>query len=247
MITPDKKDFKKLAATGNLIPVFCEVIADTETPVSAYRKIAFDEKGKPYPYSFLLESVEGGENIARYSFLGANPLYTFIHENGKGVLKSGRKSTPVSGKDAFEEIHNILGKYKPVKLPGLPPFSGGAVGYVSYDVISEVEPSVVQPEKKATDIPEAVFMITDSFLVFDKVRHTIKIIVQAHVENKNSADKEYEKALAKIKGIIRKLRSPLTMPPASLEISSEKIDFKSNKTYDEYCEMVNKTKGLVIN
>lgn len=246
MITPSKNDFKKLARKGNLIPVFCEVIADTETPVSAYRKIAFDEKGNPYPYSFLLESVEGGENIARYSFLGANPLYSYIRKNGKGTLKSGNKTTPVSGKDTFAEIHNVLEKYKPVKLPGLPPFSGGAVGYVSYDVISEVEPSVVQPEKKPVDVPEAVFMITDSFLVFDKVRHTIKIIVQTHVENKNSADREYEKAVSKIKGLIRKLRSPLTMPPANLEVSSEKIDFKSNKTYDEYCEMVKKTKRYIL-
>ena len=111
MMNPDLATFKKLASKGNLIPVSKEIIADTETPVSAYRKIAYDEKGKPYPYSFLLESVEGGENIARYSFLGVNPLSVFIQKNGKGLLHeiSGKK-TEVKGADVFEKINTLMKK-----------------------------------------------------------------------------------------------------------------------------------------
>lgn len=241
-----REEFKQYAVKGNLIPVCCEVFADTETPVSAYWKIACADKNSNSPYSFLLESVEGGENIGRYSFLGTDPTAVFIHKDGKGILitKDGDK-TEVAGKDVFEEIHNVLEKYKPVELPGLPPFTGGAVGYASYDVVSEFEPTVPQPEKDCLGTPQAVFMITDSILVFDRVRHTINIIVQAHVNDINDADKAYDQAIASIESMKAKLQQPVTFPPVDLDEMPEEMEFESNKTREEYHDMVKKTKEYI--
>lgn len=248
MIVPDREFFKKLALEGNFfVPVMAEVLADTETPVSAYRKIAYDKNEKPYPYSFLLESVEGGENIARYSFLGANPKAVFIHEKGKGrLIDENNNIRPVKGKDVFEEIHNVLRAYKPAIIPGLPPFSGGAVGYASYDVVSEVETTVSQPEKNPVPVPEAVFMITDTLLVFDKVRHTIKIIVHANTKQIPDLDRCYDKALEEVRRIKEKLRHPVTIPTPDIEDIIPDINFSSNKTHAEYCEIVNKTKKYIF-
>ncbi len=246
MIIPSLEEFKKLAEKGNVIPVFSEIIADTETPVSAYRKIAFDKHGVPLKYSFLLESVEGGENVARYSFLGAEPTSVFTHRNGKGVLTSGNTKKEIKGKDVFEQIHSLMSSFKPVAVKGLPRFTGGAVGYVSYDVVSEVEPSVVQPEMKPADVPEAVFMITDTFLVFDKVRHTIKIIAQAHVKDRKDATKIYDDAVARIRKLVDRLKQPLTIPPADLETPEDKIEVKSNKTLGEYRGMLAKAKQYIL-
>ena len=241
-----REEFRIYAAQGNLIPVCCEVFADTETPVSAYWKIACADNDQKSPYSFLLESVEGGENIGRYSFLGTDPSAVFIHQNGKGILTSRDGSqTEITGKDVFEEIHNVLEKYTPVELPGLPPFTGGAVGYASYDVVSEFETTVPQPEKDCMNTPQAVFMITDSVLVFDKVRHTIKIIVQAHIDNNNEIDTAYDQAIEQIELIKKKLQRPVTFPPVDLDEMPEEISFESNKTREEFHEMVKTAKKYI--
>jgi len=217
MIIPAKDEFTKLAEQGNLIPVCYEVLADMETPVSAYRKIAYGAGDQPLPYSFLLESVEGGENIARYSFLAADPFAVFIHRDGQGELQvKGRDPEQINGKDVFAEIHQVLERYKPVEIPGLPPFVGGAVGYASYDVISEVETTVPQPEMKPVDVPEALFMITDTILAFDRVRHTIKIIALAHLEDGDTPERAYEIACAKIENLVGKLQKPIALPPVDL-------------------------------
>jgi len=243
-----REEFKKYTLQGNLIPISCEVLADTETPVSAYWKIASADQEKQSSYSFLLESVEGGENIGRYSFLGTDPIAIFIHQHGKGILteKDGT-STEIAGKDVFEEIHNVLSEYKPVELPDLPPFTGGAVGYASYDVVSEFETTVPQPEMDSQNTPEAVFMITDSVLVFDKVRHTIKIIVQAHVKNTETSDEAYDQAIERIEKIKEKLQRPATFPPVDLDEMPQEINFDSNKTREEFHEMVNKAKEYIYN
>ena len=231
-----------------MIPVCCEVLADTETPVSAYWKIACADNEHKSPYSFLLESVEGGENIGRYSFLGTDPSAVFIHQNGKGILTSsdGTK-TEITGKDVFEEIHNVLAKYKPVELPGLPPFTGGAVGYASYDVVSEFETTVSQPDKDYLNTPQALFMITDSILVFDKVRHTVNIIVHAHINDRNNPDSAYDNAIKKIEVIKKKLQRPVTFPPVDLDEMPEEIEFDSNQTREEFHKMVKTAKDYIYN
>jgi len=248
MATITREEFKQYAKEGNLIPVCCEVLADTETPVSAYWKIACADNGENSPYSFLLESVEGGENIGRYSFLGTDPTAIFLHQDGKGIItdRNGIK-TEIAGKDVFEKIETFLKKYHPVEIPNLPPFTGGAVGYAAYDVISEFEPTVVKPPTDPTNTPEALFMITDSILVFDKVRHTINIIVQAFIEDGDDLDLIYDQALEKIEVIKNKLQRPVIFPPVNLEESSDEIKFESNKTREEFHEMVKTIKDYIYN
>ncbi len=252
-IYPSKEEFRAYAGQGNLIPVCLEVVADTETPVSAYYKICPDA-GKQLPvksFSFLLESVEGGENIGRYSILGAEPGAVFVQKQGKAELICGAKKELIEGVDVFEKINKVLSRYQFVKLPGLPPFPGGAVGYASYDIISEIEPTVPVPEKKPLqDLPEAFFMITGVILVFDRVRHTVKIISHAYLEDKSEAalDKAYETAVKQVESYKEKLACPISLPPVNLDESTvaEDVNFVSNKTKEQFCEMVRRGKEYIV-
>ena len=244
MILPKKEEFKKLAEQGNLIPVFCDVIADMETPVSAYYKIC--NKNTSNLFAFLLESIEGGENIARYSFLGINPNSIFIQKDGKSELITECEKESIDGTDVFDRINIILKKYKPVNIPGLPPFIGGAVGYASYDVVSEIEKTVKSPETSPYDLPEACFMIADTVLAFDRVKHTIKVISQAYLEENDNIADVYSATLKKINKIVKLLQASITIPPVTInENSQENIDYSSNKTKEEFYEMVNNTKQYI--
>lgn len=247
-ILPSREDFRSFAGQGNLVPVYCEVVADMETPVSAYYKITQNENGKTEPYSFLLESVEGEENIGRYSILGCNPLSIYIQKAGSGELVSGRKTAAVEGKDVFERIKKVLSKYSPVSVPGLPPFIGGAVGYASYDVISEIETTVPPAGITSPDVPEALFMITDSLLVFDRVLHTVKIISQAFISDKSEEviNKAYDEAVRKIKNMSAKLQKPVAFAPIDLETFQAETNAVSNKTREEYNSMVNRAKKYIL-
>jgi len=236
-----------MSAKGNLIPVSSEVLADTETPVSAYWKIAYDDDGNQLPYSFLLESVAGGENIARYSFLGSEPMAVFSHKDGEGAITNEDGNVrEIRGKDVFEEIHNVLSEYKPVDVPGMPPFSGGAVGYAAYDVVSEFETTVPKPEFTPVDVPDAFFMITGSLLAFDQVRNTIRIIVQAHLDGERDPNKVYDDAVAKIESISRKLQRPAAFPPVDLDFDAPDVQLSSNKTREEFESMVAAAKRYIM-
>ncbi len=247
-ITPSFEEFKRLSGEGNLIPLGIEVAADLETPVSAYSKIAGATKAERKGMSFLLESVEGGENLARYSLLGCEPKSIFIQRDGNAVLKTGRKVEPIEGKDVFERIAKVISRYKPVSSPWLPPKMGGAMGYVSYDVVSELEPTVPRGRPAPPDTPEALFMITDSLLVFDHVRHTIRIICHAFVEDSSEASLSalYKEACAKIRKLEARLRKPHKLPIASLEDApKDNLPFESNKTPEQFHEMVRRGKQYI--
>jgi len=244
VITPTREEFEKLTEKGNLIPIFCDVITDMETPVSAYYKIC--DKNASDTFAFLLESIEGGENIARYSFLGINPNSIFVQQNGKAEHISESEKTPIIGSDVFDRINHILKKYKPVNLPGLPPFIGGAVGYASYDVVSEIEKTVKSPESSPYDLPEAFFMIADTVLAFDRVKNTVKVISQAFVDNKKNIDQVYNDTVNKINKIVKQLQTPIIIPPVTIdENPQDTVDYSSNKTKEEFYEMVNKTKKYI--
>src|SRR6266446_8841138 len=182
MFTPSKAEFLELAKQGNLIPVYREIIADAETPVSAYQKLL---KAGP---SFLLESVEGGERIGRYSFIGTNP---------STVIRVAQRS----GDDALRAVELEMSKYKPVTLPGLPRFTGGAVGFIGYEYIHQIEPSVPRPQADDLGTPTLCFMITDTILIFDRVSQTIKIVANAHIAH-DSPDAAYARAVAQIDRIL---------------------------------------------
>ncbi len=250
MYSPAKEEFLSYSSDGNfnLIAVSTELLADTETPLSAYRKIAYNASGEPYAHSFLLESVEGGENIARFSMLGVDPLLIYTHKDGKGKLfRNGKFLRALSGRDVFEEIGNLLNAYSYMHPENAPPFTGGAVGYASYDVISEFEDTVPRPEKDELALPEAFFMITDTLLVFDRVKHTIKIIAHAHLEDGISPEDAYAAAVKKIESLRKRLESPTAIPPLSLDLPETEPDFISNKSPEEFRAMVEKTRNYIRN
>ncbi|MDA1188893.1 MAG: hypothetical protein O2854_04360 [Chloroflexi bacterium] len=163
--TPTLDEVRKLASKGNLVPVSREINADLETPVSAYLKVA-----RP-PYSFLLESVEGGERVARYSFIGTEPY---------DVIKTGpgQKDGAV---DPLTLIEKALADFNVVEEPEAERFNGGAVGYLAYEVVRYFE-SLPSPDLDTLNLPESVFMLTDTFLIFDHVRRKIRVVSHARTE-----------------------------------------------------------------
>ena len=174
-LSPTREEFRALAGQGNLIPVFAELAADLDTPLSAFLRL------RPGPYAFLLESVEGGEKWARYSFLGSDPLMVFTAKGKRiSVRRADGTIELLPGSDPFTALRDLLAQFKPVPVPGLPRFQGGAVGFLSYDMIRHVErlPTLTTDDQK---LPDAVFMFTDTLLVFDNLRHRLLVIANAHV------------------------------------------------------------------
>ena len=150
MYYPSLEDVRELAKEGNLIPVYREINADLETPVTAYMKVARK------PYSFLLESIEGGERLARYSFIGTEP---------SKVIRTG-PGQPDGEVDPLRLVEQALGRFKVVSIPGLPRFHGGHVGFLAYDAVHYFEPRVPPPASNPLDLPESTFMLADTLLVF---------------------------------------------------------------------------------
>jgi anthranilate synthase component 1 len=241
MIYPDLREFRKLAERGNLIPVYKEILADMETPVSAFRKI---DDGR---YSFLLESVEGGEKWARYSFLGSRPSIV-VSSSGRSVeiLRKGRKEKRFFARDPLEAIRDILGEYRPVPNPGLPRFYGGAVGFIGYDVIRFFE-KMPERDKPGIGLPDVLFMLTDTLVIFDNVAHRIKVVSNAHV-NGCSISSAYEEAVGKIDRIVRKLKRNLrgrTPERAAKPSRGRRIGLKSNFSQSGYEQAVLKAKEYI--
>ncbi|MBI5189712.1 MAG: anthranilate synthase component I [Nitrospirae bacterium] len=198
MHKPDIYSFRDKAKRGNLIPVYRELLADTLTPVSAFMKV--DTGG----YSFLLESVQGGEKWARYSFLGADPSVIVWSEGGTAYVKKAGETTshPVEG-DPLVFLKSVMSEYKPVELDGMPRFSGGAIGYIGYDVISSFE-DIPLRDRPGTGCPDIFFMITDTLLVFDNVAQKIKVMANAHV-GEAGPDAAYAEAVEKIDRLVERL------------------------------------------
>ena len=198
MYNPTLEEVRSYVGQGNLVPVFRSINADLETPVSAYLKVARD------PYSYLLESVAGGERLGRYSFIGTEP-YRVI-KTGKG--QSGGEVDPLT------LVQGEMGQYQLVPVPELPRFHGGGVGYLAYDTIRYFEPRVPPMPADPQGLPEAVFMFSDTLLVFDHLRHDIKVV--SHVRLNGDVGEAYKVATDKIDELVRRLAQPLELPPALL-------------------------------
>ena len=199
MYYPDIKEFKKKAGQGNLVPVYREMLADMLTPVSAFLKI---DSGR---YSFLLESVEGGEKWARYSFLGADPSVIVRTSGNKGFIETkGSTEERELTADPVEFLKETMAQYRPVPVPGLPRFFGGAVGYAGYDVVSFLE-NIGTREKPGVDCPDLFFMLTDTLLIFDNVAQKIKVVANAHV-GEAGPEAAYEEAKIKIDALVETLK-----------------------------------------
>ena len=229
MYYPTIEDIKRLADLGNLVPLYREIDADLETPVSAYLKVA-----RP-PYSFLLESVEGGERLARYSFIGTEPY---------SILKTG-PGQPDGAVDPLTPIKAEMDRYKLVPIPDLPRFHGGAVGYLAYDIIRYFEPRVPEPPRDSLALPEALFMFNDTLLVFDHLKHTIKVV--SHMYLDGDIEQARRDAIKKIDRLVERLSLPLE-PPTAIKpagLVSESPGVSSNFTKESYEEAVERAKEYI--
>ncbi|MFA5114610.1 MAG: anthranilate synthase component I [Candidatus Omnitrophota bacterium] len=245
MYYPDLNEFLKLSAKGNLIPVYKEINADLDTPVSAYLKIGKDD------YAFLLESVVGQEKIARYSFLGTKPAVIFkskgrdieITDTHHGKVRRFRAQG-----NPLEEIRKIMREFKPVPVKGLPRFFGGLVGYIGYDVVRFFEKL---PDKNKDDLklPDAVLLLTDSILAFDHINHTIKIIYNVVLPpDKKFTRKDkiefYRRAISRIEAIHRQLRGGIPGERGNAGRGS-RVRMTSNFTKEGFCRMVSRAKKYI--
>ncbi len=237
MYSPTLEEFLKFATQGNLIPVTRRILADLETPLSAYRKISGAGE------SFLFESVEGGEHIGRYSFVGCNPR-AVIRQDGQHiqVIENGRIiESAVAGqdvKDGLEIVERIMKKYRAVAVPGLPRFTGGAVGFIGYEFIHDIEPSVPRPAHDELKTPVMYFLVADQLLVFDRVQQTITVLVNAILEDAESPAAAYENAVGEIERLVALLEQPSenksigvqaeVMPPVAFESNQKQEKFYAN-------------------
>ncbi|MDD5559830.1 anthranilate synthase component I [Candidatus Methylomirabilis sp.] len=207
MLHPSFNEFSRKAKDGNLIPVYREILADMETPVSAFRKI---DRGE---YAFLLESVEGGEKWGRYSFLGSNPSLVLKAKGSmiEVISKDGIQSHPIE-KDVLEPLKAILSRYRPVQTDDLPRFYGGMIGFLAYDVVRQFErlPAITKDD---LDLPDALFLLPDTLLIFDNVSHRIKVVSNVLIPEATPRRlrEAYDDAARKIDGIVEALRRPLDM------------------------------------
>ena len=211
MLFPSRNEFFQLARRGNLIPVCREILADMETPVSAFRKI---DDGQS---AFLLESIEGGEKWARYSFLGVGSGRLFRSRNRYfEVLENGEVVSAGEVADPLVELRRFVAAYAPVELPGLPRFFGGAVGYLGYDMVRFVEElPVLQPAEIGTW--DCCFLITENLLIFDNMRQKITVVSNVHLGDFSDPAPAYDRAVAKIDSLVARLRGerpPLPPVPA---------------------------------
>ena len=214
-IYPTLEQARELARQGNLIPVYREVLADMETPVSVYRKIA---RGG---FSFLLESVEGGERLARYSFIGTEPRLTVTLRDGNAVTRSadGLEQRGTFS-DPLDFVRDLLAPYKPVALPDMPRFQGGAVGYLAYECVRYFE-DLPTPERDDLGLPDAVLMLADSLVVFDHVKHRMRILAHADLMGYGGdVDAAYAAAVVRVNEIAARLAGGRCAPPDPLADSS---------------------------
>ncbi len=237
MYYPSREEIKTLVnkgdignKLGNLIPIYREINADLETPVSAYLKIA------RAPYSFLLESVEGGERLARYSFIGTEPL---------SVIKTGL-TTEHGSTDPLKLIEEAMIEFKPIHVSGLPRFTGGAVGYLSYEAAGHFE-NLPTPLNDSIGVPEAIFMLTTTLLVFDHLEHKIKVVSHAHLDD--DIETSYDAAVARIDELVRRLQEPLNSEiKQSITLSKvqkDDVSYTSNMSKSHFESIVNSTKQYI--
>src|SRR5258708_6550973 len=239
MLFPDYQQFAALARKATLVPVAKTVAADLLTPVSAFLSIAAQE-----PNAFLLESVEGGEKVGRYTFLGARPYMVLRARGSRITLEQNGKKQHLEG-SVFKVLDRLLREHKPAHVAGLPPFTAGAVGFFSHDAVRQLEklPNLAQDDLK---IPDCALMFFDRLLAFDHVRHEIYIIATADVR-RQSPRKAYDRALRDIEQIEKQLTAPLPrkyLRPAKPKTGKLKVNISVSKKH--FVETVEKIKEYIF-
>lgn len=235
---PSFSAFKRLAEKGNLIPVYREYLADTETPVSAYLKIRNDS------FSFLLESADFGKSWGRYSFIGCNPsLVVFVRDQEMEIWKGHKKTSLKSADNPFGILRELNKGFCPAGDQKELPFFGGFVGFCNYDLVRKWE-RIEGCSSADPDSPESIFMAPGRLIIFDHLTHRMKVVVLVHLENGNNRRKAYERAIREIDGTISRLKAPLhSQPPDKpLYVSS----LVPNVTKGEFEQAVRKARDYII-
>ncbi len=233
----DFKTFSERCETDAVVPVYREYLADMETPVSVLDKFKTDEE------VFLLESVEGSERWARYSFIGVNPYAILMELPGKVVIDDKKKGrTELPGADGLTELKKILNMHKLVETPDLPPLTGGAIGYVAYDAVRKFEPRVNLEFEEGT--PLLCFMLTDEMIIFDNVRHTIILSVCTKPCEYSSPRDAYDSAIRRIEALHVRLNAPAVR---HAESAPERVmkPFQPAMTCEEFKEEVEAAKRAI--
>ena len=209
-IHPSRDAFATLAKQGNVIPVYTDLMADFETPVSAYAKL------KDAGPSYLFESIEGGENLARYSFIGCRPRKVLVCGPARTEIRVPGQPTQTipTPQDPLTLLETEMRDYRPVALPGLPRFTGGAVGFIAYEYVSRLEPSVPAVAHDELGTPLLYFMLSDSLLIFDRAKQTLRLCVNAHVRGDIGA--AYDAAVAELQHLYALLQHRSELAPAPL-------------------------------
>ena len=242
MIQPDFREFQRLAKQGNLIPVYDVFSADLLTPVSAYLRIAQGSR-----YSFLLESVEGGEKIARYTFAGANPEEVFRYANGACVLEN-QDRVVWEERDPVTFLRTRMERFHPVRLPGLPPLVAGAIGYFSYDMVRLIERL---PKRLRDDIGlyDAQLMFYHGIIAFDHVQHRLWIVRNVYTDGVTGSSllSKYNTAVREIRKTRQLLEqpAPAEQPKKKPKKRHARLRITSNFRRDEYLEAVRKSKNYI--
>ena len=245
-LLPSLDEFRHLAEAGRLVPVFTQLTSDFETPLAAYCRLRNGE------HSFLLESAESSETIGRYSFLGSDP-HLVITQKGREVTLTGPDGRRhyTTDRDPLAELEAIMAKYHPVdpRTLGLPLFSGGAVGYLGFDCVRYFEPVVGEPPRDVLGLPDAVFMVADTLVIFDHLLRRITVVANVLVEDGEDAAKAYERGRRKVDLILAKLEQPVERLPFNIlgsTAAAAEIGLRSNTTREEYHAMVHKAKEYIL-
>jgi anthranilate synthase component 1 len=243
-VSPTFPEFHRLARRGNVVPVYRTIVADLLSPVSAFLKLSpeVERRSKRPPYSFLLESVEGGERVGRYTFFGTDPFHIVSCRGNQIRLSRGSRTTHESG-SIFEYLRQIGARYRSVSVPGLPPFTAGAVGYLSYEVVRGLErlPPRVEPE---VGLDDAVFMYFSGLVAFDHVQHRLFLIANVLTdEGPGSLRKKYEAAIGQLERLERDLQRPLRLP--RLKRPQSPLRPRANMTRQQYEAMVERAKEYI--
>lgn len=246
MIFPEFSQFTELAKQGNFVPVYQEWVADLDTPVSAWYRVCAGQ-----PYSFLLESIEGGETIGRYSFLGCDPLW-ILESRGNQTTQTHRDGSQQRFEgDPFNVLSACLAPYHPVKLPELPPGIGGLFGFWGYELIHWIEPRVPIHPASEDDLPDGLWMQIDQVLIFDQVKRKIWAIAYADLRDPNtSLETAYQHACDRVTQLVNKLQSPLSEQARLLSWTSptatdSALTWTSNTTQEQFCAHVEQAKAHI--
>jgi anthranilate synthase component 1 len=239
MIQPSYKEFCQLARQGNLIPVYQELLMDLETPLSFFKRLERDK------YAFLLESVEGSERWARYSFLGTRPQRIFKARGNQVEIIEHGKAKKLTSDAPLEMLEQLLQGYRPVTLPGVPPFFGGALGYVSYNAVEQFH-DISNDKKDPLGLPEIFFLFVQTLVAFDNLKHTIKVIDNVQVDEQTDLRRAYDTSVARIRKVISSLqKKPRGIEPRDLSQALGARKFRSNLTQAGFEHAIQKAKEYI--